>query len=158
MTLKSKIVFFLIIAVLPYLVVSCKKNRNDVIPDVYVDFYMDLNDPEFFDLLAVGGADTINYLTNNYGLDAAGYDYNGIIVYRAMLDQFYAFDRTCPHDFKVNNKSVKVKIDGIYAVCPECGTQYALPSGGTPSSGVGRYPLKNYRTYFDGQYIHVWHY
>ena len=57
------------------------------------------------------------------------------------------------------NLSIKVNIDptfSIYAICPKCGTKYALSAGGTPASGIGRYPLKNYRTSFDGRYVSVW--
>lgn len=158
MMIRSKIILFLLLAITTVMLVSCKKNKNDVIPDVYVDFYINLNDPEFFDLNAIGNADTVGYWTNNYGSVAAGYLNNGIIVYRALLDQFYAYDRTCPHDYYVNHKNVKVNVDGIFAVCPDCGTQYALPSNGTPYSGVGRYPLKNYRTALYGQTVHVWNY
>jgi hypothetical protein len=158
MSLQSKIGIFLILIVFALISSSCKKNKNDVIPDVYVDFYIDLNDPEFFDLNAIGNADTVSSATNNWGIYSAGYDNNGIIVYRATLDEFYAYDRTCPYDYEVNKKSFKVKIDGIFAVCPECATKYALPSFGTPYSGVGRYPLKNYKTYFNGQIVHVWNY
>jgi len=146
------IIFFLITGVL----LSCSKEKNDVIPDVYVDFSISLNDPLFFDLNAPGNSVTVNHLTNNMGISAAGYDYNGIIIYRADMTQFYAYDRTCPHDYAVNNISVKVNIDGIFAVCPNCGTRYALPAGGNPGSGIGKYPLKNYKTSFDGTYVHVW--
>ena len=157
MILKSKIII-LITVLTAVSLNSCKKSKNDVIPDVYVDFYLNLGDPEFFDLNAIGNAKIITSSTNNWGSDAAGYGGNGIIVYRSTLDEFYAYDRTCPYDFAVNGKSIKVNIDGIFAVCPECGTTYALPSYGTPYSGVGRYPLKNYKTIFNGQIVHVWHY
>lgn len=156
---KSKIVLFLLLAITPVLLISCENNKNDVIPDVYVDFWLDLNDPEFFDLLSISGTDTVGYWTNNWGQAAAGYDNNGIIVHKAFADQYYAYDRTCPHDFEVNKKSVKINVDGSYAVCPECGTQYSLPSGGVPLPGsAGKYPLKNYRTAFFGTTIHVWNY
>jgi len=57
----------------------------------------------------------------------------------------------------VNNLSIKVKIDLTVAECPQCGTKYALSAYGTPISGVGKYPLKNYKTSFDGErYIRVW--
>ena len=69
-------------------------------------------------------------------------DNNGIIVYNGGDGQFYAYDRTCPHDYEVNNLSIKVKIDFTIAVCPECGTTYALSASGTPASGKGRYPIK----------------
>ena len=136
---------------------SCKKNKNDVIPDVYIDFTLDLNDPEFVNLNALGGADTIDARTNNWGISAAGYNSNGIIIYRGP-DEFYAYDRTCPHDYAVNSLSIKVKIDFTLAVCPKCGTTYALAANGTPASGIGRYPLKNYKTSFDGRFVRVWNY
>jgi nitrite reductase/ring-hydroxylating ferredoxin subunit len=157
MGLKIKIIIFLITVFTAVSLNSCKKSKYDVIPDVYVDFYLNLNDPEFFDLNAPMNYKIITSATNNWGINSAGYDHNGIIVYR-LTDEFYAYDRTCPHDFAVNSKSIKLNIDGIYAVCPECGTTYALPSFGTPASGIGRYPLKNYKTSFNGQIVHVWHY
>ena len=153
----SKIIFFIITMALATTLSSCKKNKNDVIPNVYTDFTLDLNDPEFVNLNALGGADTIDARTNNWGISAAGYNSNGIIIYRGP-DEFYAYDRTCPHDYAVNNLSIKVKIDFTLAVCPKCGTTYALAAFGTPASGIGRYPLKNYRTSFDGRYVRVWNY
>jgi hypothetical protein len=156
---ESKIVVFFITLLLAEMLTSCKKNKNDVIPDVYIDFYISLNDPEFFDLNAIGNSVIITSQTNNIGRYAAGYDNNGIIIYRAgdlPPYEFYAYDRTCPHDFAVNGKSVKLNPDGIFAVCPECGTKYALPSFGTPYSGIGKYPLKNYKTSFNGLILYVW--
>jgi nitrite reductase/ring-hydroxylating ferredoxin subunit len=152
-----KIRFFLITLIFAITISSCNK-KNDVIPDVYVDFTLDLSDPEFVDLNGLGGSDTINYRTNNWGRKSAGYDYNGIIV-TSGLDEFYAYDRTCPHDYAVNNLSVQVRLDKVNfakAVCPKCGSVYELMSYGTPSSGVSRYPLKNYKTSFDGRFVRVW--
>ena len=157
MTSFSKIRLFLILFTIAITLGSCNK-KNDVVPDVYVDFTLDLNDPEFVDLNAIGGSDTISARTNNWGSSAAGYNGNGIIISRGV-DEFYAYDRTCPHDYEVNTLSVKVKLDiknFAKAVCPKCGTVYELLSFGTPSSGIGRYPLKNYRTSFDGRFVSVW--
>ena len=134
---------------------SCNKNRNDVIPDVYVNFILNLDDPQFVTLNAMGGSDTVDAHTNNWGSEAAGFNGNGIIIYRGP-DEFYAYDRTCPHDYAVNGLSIKVNIDFTLAVCPKCGTSYALAAFGTPASGIGRYPLKNYRTSFDGRFVRVW--
>lgn len=158
MTTNSKIGFFFISIALITLLSSCKKNENDVIPNTYVDFTLDLNDPEFVILNSFGNAVAVDSHTNNWGQGAAGYDNNGIIVC-SWVDEFYAYDRTCPHDYVVNGKSVKVNIDpasSMFAVCPDCGTKYALTAGGTPASGIGRYPLKNYNTSFDGRFVHVW--
>src|SRR5512140_2581861 len=140
-----KISFFLILTTFVLLAGSCYKSENDVIPDVNVDFTLDLLDPEFVNLSAIDASDTVDALTNNWGSRSAGYDGNGIIIYRGP-EEFYAFDRTCPYDFAVNGLSIKIKAQFAVAVCPECGTTYALSAFGVPASGVGKYSLKNYRT------------
>ena len=153
----SKIRFFLITALFVFILTSCNK-KNDVIPDTYVSFTLDLNDPQFVNLAGFGGSVTVDSHTNNWGVGAAGYDGNGIIICYGV-EEFYAYDRTCPHDYVVNNLSVKVNIDpsnSTIAVCPKCGTKYALTVGGTPASGIGRYPLKNYKTSTSGNYVIVW--
>jgi nitrite reductase/ring-hydroxylating ferredoxin subunit len=153
----SKIRLFLIPITIAVVLSSCNK-RNDVIPDVTVDFSINVNDPQFTDLNAFGGVALVDENTNNMGSVAAGYNRNGIIVF-AGVDEFYAYDRTCPHDYAVNELSVRVNIDplnSLNAICPKCSTNYALSAGGTPSSGIGKYPLKNYRTSFDGRLIRVW--
>ncbi len=157
MPYNSKIVFFLIVTVLVVSLQSCNK-KNDVIPDTYVNFSLDLNDPEFVNLSAFGGSVAVNSRTNNWGAAAAGFDGNGIIICYGV-EEFYAYDRTCPHDYVNNSLSIKVTIDpsnSTIAICPKCGTKYGLTVGGTPVSGVGRYPLKNYRTSFQGNYVIVW--
>lgn len=155
MASDSKIRFFLITLSLAVSLSSCNK-KNDVIPDVTVDFYLDINDPEFATLSGIGNHVIVTSQTNNFGSAAAGYDYNGIIVYTSDIDLFNAYDRTCPYDYAANSKSIKVNIDFTMAVCPQCSTIYSLSAGGTPYSGIGRYPLKNYRTSFDGRFIRVW--
>jgi nitrite reductase/ring-hydroxylating ferredoxin subunit len=135
---------------------SCARSDNDIIPDVYIDFTIDLLDPEFVTLSAIGISDTIDGSTNNWGSRSAGYDGNGIIIYSGP-DEYYAYDRTCPYDFAVNGLSIKVDVDPRIATCPNCGTKYSLSTYGSPVSGPGKYPLKNYSTSFDGErYVRVW--
>jgi len=154
----SKLRIFLLICIFSLFHVSCNKEENDVIPDVLVDFYIDLNDPEFFALNAIGNHVLVNSRTNNLGFKASGYDDNGIIIYRAQADEFIALDRTCPHDYVNDGSSIAVDVDGIYAECPVCNSTFALPSYGTPTSGPSRYPLKIYRAAFTGQFVHVTNY
>jgi nitrite reductase/ring-hydroxylating ferredoxin subunit len=152
--LKSGI--FFIAGLFIFLFSSCNNDNNEVIPYVYVDFTIDLLDPEFVNLSVIGHSDTIDASTNNWGYKSAGYDGNGIIIYSGP-DEYYAYDRTCPYDYAVNSQSVKVKVDFAVADCPDCRTKYALSAYGTPLSGPGKYPLKNYKTSFDGErYIRVW--
>lgn len=158
MASRSKIKYFFISLAFLLLPASCLNNKNDVIPNVYVDFTMDISgDILFRDLSAIGNSVIITYKTNNWGYSSAGYDSSGIIVYRALEDEFNAYDRTCPNDYVNSGLVEKVNItDGIYAVCPKCNTTYALAAYGSPVSGPGRYPLKNYKTSFDGRYVRVW--
>ena len=159
MTLKPKITVFIISFLFTCFLISCSKEKNDVIPDVYIDFYISLNDPLFFDLAVPLNSVYVNASTNNMGSKAAGYDNNGIIIFRSQEYEFLAFDRTCPHDYAVNGLSIQVNKDMIYALCSECKSKYALPNFGTPLSGsVSRYPLKNYKTSFDGVNVRVWNY
>jgi nitrite reductase/ring-hydroxylating ferredoxin subunit len=154
----SKLGFFIIAMTIVLSISSCNKNKNDVVPDAYVDFTIDLYD--FVSLSALGGSDTVNARDariSNGREYAGGFNGNGIIIYRGP-DEFYAYDRTCPHDYAVNSLSVKVKIDFTLAVCPKCGTTYALAAFGTPASGIGRYPLKNYKAIFDGRFLRVCNY
>ena len=159
MSSYSKIGFFFIILALGISISSCNK-KNDVIPDTYVSFSIDLYDPEFLVLSAIGSSITVDAHTNNLGSGAAGYDGNGIIIH-AGVDEFFAYDRTCPHDYALNKMSIRVNIDStnsLYALCPKCGTLFALSAGGTPASGPSRYPLKNYKTSFYGRNIFVSNY
>jgi len=157
MASDSKIRFFLITVALVFTFSSCNK-KNDVIPDTYVNFTLNLNDPQFVSLTGFGSSVAVDAHTNNWGTAAAGYDGNGIIICSGN-EEFYAYDRTCPHDYTVNSLSIKVNIDpsnSTIAICPKCGTKYGLTVGGTPASGIGRYPLKNYRTSLQGNYVTVW--
>lgn len=159
MAQRSKIIFFLLTLIIPLTLTSCKKSKYDVVPDVYVDFYLDINDITFKDLAAISNYVVITSQTPYTGIlgKLVGYDNNGIIVYRLNLDEFNAYDRTCPYDFATSGLSIKVNIDGFNAICPQCSTKYALYGWGTPTFGPGRYPLKNYKTNFDGQLVHIWH-
>ena len=152
----SKIKLFFIFCMTATLTGSCNK-KNDVIPDVTVDFFLDINDPRFVDLGAIGGCVTVNSSTNNDRY-ASGYAGSGIIVSRGV-DEFFAYDRTCPYDFTLDGSVVQINIDPTgfaKAVCPKCKSTFELISYGTPASGVSQYPLKNYRTSFDGRYVRVW--
>jgi hypothetical protein len=157
MGINSKIRLFFIAMTLIVVLSSCNK-KNDVIPDTYVNFTLNLNDPEFVNLSGFGGSVAVSSTTNNWGLGAAGFNGNGIIICSGV-EEFYAYDRTCPQDYEVSSLSIKVNIDptnSTLAVCPKCGTKYGLAVGGTPTSGVGRYPLKNYKTSYEGNYVTVW--
>jgi hypothetical protein len=134
-------VFFLAIPLL----FSCKKNSSATItgvPNVAVNFSVDITNPLYANLSAVGGW---VYVTGGY---------DGIIVYRQSTTTFLAFDRGCPYDCESNSKSiVAVQSNNIFATCPVCGTQYAVNSGTVSNKGPGTLALKQYNATFDGSNI-----
>jgi nitrite reductase/ring-hydroxylating ferredoxin subunit len=156
MVTGSKIRFFSISSVIVFLLVSCEKNKNDVIPDVYVEFTIDLRDYPSLESITGSAFVDANDMRISDRKYAGGFDGNGIILYRSNTDEILAYDRTCPHDYEVKGLSKKVNVDFTQAVCPECGTHYSLYSFGQSSADPGQYPLKNYKTSFSGYYVRVW--
>ncbi len=159
----SNLRFFLIAALLLLHTLSCNREKNDVIPDIRIDFVLTASDPEFFDLFnAPGTSVLITSAHRHLGIGTGGYDGNGIIIYNTGnidFNEFAAFDRTCPHCYATDEVSVAIDIDGVLAECPRCSTLYALGSSGQPlqpNSGPGRYYLKNYHTRFSGYTLRVW--
>ncbi|MBK7488445.1 MAG: hypothetical protein IPI74_01230 [Bacteroidales bacterium] len=158
----SNLRIFLLFSLFTLLIISCERDKNDVIPDITVDFIITASDPEFSDLFnAPGTSALISSAHRHLGLGTAGFDGNGIIVYstadigpHGLI--FYAYDRTCPHCYVTDSLSVAVDVDGVFIICPECSTNYALGGSGLPQSGPGHYYLKNYRTSFSGYSIRVW--
>lgn len=150
-------IFFVFSALILY---SCENERNDVIPDVYVDFTMDLED--YPALTTTLGAVTVgkNDLRIPKREYAGGFNGNGIIIINTSDEYipFYAYDRTCPHDYSIDQSSIKVNLDFVQAICPKCSTVYELAGGGYPISGPGRYQLKNYKTQYIDRFLRVWNY
>ncbi|MGD2034929.1 MAG: hypothetical protein PVF73_07730 [Bacteroidales bacterium] len=126
---------------------GCEKYKNHPIPEVYLNFSINiLYDPEFIRLQAQNNSMVIT--NNTLGILSLGYNNNGILVYNAG-GEFYAFDRTCPYDYP---ESIIVESDGTsgIATCPVCGSVYVLPSRGAPSlEGPATFPLKEYNAFYN---------
>lgn len=81
--------------------------------------------------------------------DAWGY--GGLLVYVSM-NGYVAFDLACPN-CAAHGKKRPCDMDGIFAVCPECGEQYEVASGyAVPQKGICREALRQYNiVYSDGK-------
>jgi len=159
-TQGSNLNIFFIITMTLFLTASCDLEKNDVIPDINIDFRMNLySDPEFFDLYYTAGSYVIITAAHDHlGYGTGGFSENGIIIYNTGMEgfEFYAFDRTCPHCYVTNSEITAVNVDGVEAVCPVCDTKYLMGSTGMPYSGPGQYYLKNYHTSLSGPVLRVW--
>lgn len=71
--------------------------------------------------------------------DACGY--GGVLVF-VSLNGYDAYDLACPNCANAQLCRPCV-IDGMYAVCPECGEEYDLTSGyAVPQHGISREALR----------------
>lgn len=148
---------FLILPLLLLFFANCNKDDHDIIPNILVDFTIDIGTPRFDDLNSVLNSIVVD--ESYYGSLSSGYNNNGIVVFRLSLDEFLAFDLTCPHDY---DKGIDVAVElentsDLSAECPECGTKYMLTGYGYPgNTGPSRYPLKQYKTDFYMNLIRVY--
>ena len=147
---------FLLIILGFVVIISCDKEDINPVPDVYFSISIEIqNDPQFFYLRSQDNA--MEILAGDLGLSNLGYANNGIIIYNAGSNQFFAFDRTCPHD--VHTKTAIELTDNNIATCPVCESKYVLPNEGIPSSGSeSKYYLKRYKTQYNASsgvlYVH----
>lgn len=142
--MKTKIKFLFCLAILSFAIISCSDDQEQVVPSVRVEFSVNLTLPQF------SGLNTVN---NAIIYPNVGYDHNGVIVYRNSLDEFTAFDATCPQHI---DNSTAVKLDdngsGGQATCPYCKTVYYLYSYGASSKG---YPLRRYNVTNSGGLLYI---
>ena len=122
---------FFLITTLVALFTGCS-NDNIQLPDVFVDQYVYLNNPSNINLQSPGG-----WAYENGGI-------KGIIIYRISMDEFKAYERSCPH-IAPNLCSVLHVEKGITVNC-ECDNKTFLLATGEPLDGAS-HGLKEYRAY-----------
>jgi nitrite reductase/ring-hydroxylating ferredoxin subunit len=131
----SKIAIFFITILVSIFLFTCKKDK-DRIPYVYVDFYLNLNDPDFNELSVVGNAIAVTG------------GVKGVIIYRKSFDEFVALDRCCSYEPSKSCEYVSVDSTGLFAECNCCKSQFFLYDGYV-NKGPAEYPLAEYRTSFN---------
>jgi hypothetical protein len=122
---------------------ACKKDSYSDIPNVYVNLHLDISSTLYMELTHVGG-----------WLNLTG-GYKGITVYRSSTVEFVAFERCCPYDPTVPDARVFVDDSGLSLTDPECGSQFLILDGSVIQGPAGM-PLKQYRTNFDGDNLHIY--
>ncbi len=138
----KKVITILITLFLSVLVyTSCDDGDNNV-PYVSVNITIQPNSTIFQNLNIVGGWE---YITGGN---------KGIIVYRMTLEEFKAYDRTCPHDPDKDSR-IEVQTSGITAIDSLCLSQFSLIDG-APIIGPAQSNMKTYHTSYDGINLRIY--
>ena len=112
---------------------STCENQNPV-PEVYVNFIVELNNPTFLPLNSVGSSIYISYEGNK-----------GIIVTRANYDKFSAYDATCTYDPLHEWGRVQIEEGSVlFATDTVCGSKFNLLMDGSVETGPAGLPLTQY--------------
>lgn len=107
-------------------------SKIDQVPAV--DFYLDLSDPQYSNLLFLGG-----------------YVYIGnVIVFRGLDNNYYALSKVCTHQ----GCDVQYQVSQNEIVCPCHGSHYDIQ--GNVTMGPSNSPLFQYYTQLSGTQLHVY--
>ena len=139
--LLKKMKFNIILFALTLLFIGCKY-EHQTIPYASVNFTIYPDDVNYAPLNHIGGH---MYFTGGV---------NGIVVYRVNYDTFAAYDRACSYDWEDLNSWLWMEDNGLILRDSCCGSQFNILDG-TVISGPAYYPLKYYRTTYDGRRLRV---
>ena len=141
-----KVTFFLAILLMS----SCSKestNRNPYLLDTGFRFDMNLNLPLYSPLKNIGNPIFVG--TNGVGT-------RGMFVIQSSIDQYMAFEASCPNHAPNNCSTMKMK--GQTATCECDGYEYSLFTGqllNRPKDGKSYYDMLYYQADFNGGVVTV---
>jgi hypothetical protein len=120
------------------LLASCKKsNVDDVIPNVPVNFTIQLSLPGYSNLNSVGGSVEI---------PSAGY--KGVVVYKRAIDDFVAYEMACTYDPTTDGAILHIDSSMISMVDNHCTSKFNMVDGSVLKGPATR-PMKQYNTQYD---------
>lgn len=129
---------------------SCSKestNRNPYLQDLGFRFDMNLNLPLYNPLRNIG---------NPIYVGAKGVGTRGMFVIKSSIDQYMAFEASCPNH--APNDCSTMTIKGQTAICECDGYEYSLFTGqilNPPKDGKRYYDMLYYQANFNGDVVSV---
>ncbi|HXH99919.1 MAG TPA: Rieske (2Fe-2S) protein [Sphingobacteriaceae bacterium] len=121
-----------LITLILFLLFACSKKDDGRIPDVFVSFRANLNDPRISKLNSAGGAVIIE-----------GQGVAGLIIYRRPDNSYIAFDR-CSSVNPERKCAVTLDDPSLTATDPCSGAKFSLFDG-APVKDPAKRPLKQYQ-------------
>lgn len=136
---NSKIKNFLIFSVFISILISCKTETTQVIPNVPVDVIIDKNQ-----LLSMGAGTVI--------LKEGGF--KGLMIIKISESEYKAFDRCCTN-YPNDEAAVNLISNSTTAACPICKSTFQLFAEGQVLNGPAPYALQQYRAVYDGTRLRI---
>ncbi len=144
--MKSKIIFFSLIAIICGTNISCSKKFEErlqdkhIIPDVPVYTQIDLS---------IGGeshdwSNQPQYLGTSSTGKPLGYNGHGIVIYTSDNTEYKCYDATCTNCSDLTSYFEQRDLNGFYAKCPVCRTEFLLIYGIPTDKEKEIYSLKTY--------------
>lgn len=134
--LLSKIHIFFIATAFILFSDSCRK-KEELVPNVSVNFTIFLSDPEFSTLQTIG---------NNVFVTGG---VAGIIIYRFSQTEFVALDRCCAYQPSKRCAVLPDTANTLFLKCPCCGSKFSILDGSV-QAGPAERPLTQYSAVYDG--------
>ena len=131
----KRIIYITLIIVLA----SCENNYYSSIPSYPVNLELNILG-EYPHFVPDNIMQSLTFTTPRLMTDRLGY--GGILVLTGLDAQYHAFDLACPVECR---RDIRVEIDGMFAVCPQCGEKYEVFYGiGNATQGISKEPLRRY--------------
>ena len=134
--------FFSAIFILACLACCGNRNNAEGIPYVFVDFQINLNNPDYQNLAFDGGHVNVNG------------GYKGILIYRENAVTYRAFERACTYEPTSDCARIHMHESQLYFVDTCCGSQFDFQ--GNVISGPAPYALRQYQTELIDNYLRVY--
>lgn len=156
--MKSKLVFFLLLATSFAGIIGCGDKLADQLGEKHIIPYVPIN-AEIN--LNVGGDNGLNNVDDPRYFSvlsgkALGYNGNGIVIIKIGENEYKCWDATCTNCPDLTSHFEQDDLDGIIAVCPQCSMMFSLQYG-TPFNQKENaraekiYPLKEYTVIVSGK-------
>ncbi len=141
---RRSLLFLLALATCWLLPIGCNRGDHCRVPIGEANFTIQPNNAAYSGLNNPGG---YNYF---YG------GHRGIVVVRTFLDEFVAYERTCPLDTNTQ-LFVSDSIGAAVLECPRCLSRFSTYSDGMPLDGSATTCcLYQYSTHYDGTNLTIY--
>ena len=124
-----------------FVLFACRERLHPV-PDIPFNINIDINLPTYVGLQSIGGFAYVD----NIGV-------KGVVVYRATLDEFVAFDRMSTADGGDTCDGLFINPENQLILLDPCTESQFLLIDGSLVQGPANWGLRGYRTFFNGSNI-----